>query len=61
MIGLKPDVFRKEMYSRTFETLEYVIRDAREELFTYRDILEISNRIKKVEPKRNFQNTRKIF
>ena len=28
--GLKPDVFREEMYSRTFETLDDVIREARE-------------------------------
>ena len=33
-------------YSRTFETLEDVIREAREELCTYQDILEISDRIK---------------
>ena len=52
--GLKPDVFREEMYSRTFETLEDVIREAREDLSTYRDILEISDRIKKVEPKKEF-------
>ena len=36
--GLKPDVFREEMYSRTFETLEDVIREAREELSVHRDI-----------------------
>ena len=45
--GLKPDVFREEMYSRAFDTLEDVIREAREDLSTYRDILEISDRIKK--------------
>ena len=28
--GLKPEVFREEMYSRTFDTLEDVIREARE-------------------------------
>jgi hypothetical protein len=27
MSGLKPDVFREEMYSRTFDTLEDVIRE----------------------------------
>ena len=48
--GLKPDVSREEMYSRSFDTLEDVIREAREELSIYRDILEISDRIKKVEP-----------
>ena len=36
--GLKPDVFRKEMYSRTLETLEDFIREAREDLSTHRDI-----------------------
>ena len=29
--GLKPDVFREEMYSRSFDSLEDVIREAREE------------------------------
>ena len=52
--GLKPDVFREEMYSRTFDTLESVNREAREDLSTYRDILEIFDRIKKVEPKQEF-------
>jgi len=36
---LKPDVFREEMNSRTFETRDNVISEAREELSTYRDIL----------------------
>jgi len=43
--GLKPDVFHEEIYSRTFETLDDVIREYREELSTYRDILETSDRI----------------
>ena len=43
--GLKPDVFREEMYSRTFDTLEDVIHEAREDLSTYGDILKISDRI----------------
>ena len=33
--GLKLDVFREDMYSRTFDTLEDVIREAREDLSTY--------------------------
>ena len=33
---LKPDIFREEMYSRTFENLDDVVREAREELSTYR-------------------------
>ena len=63
MSGLKHDVFRDEMYSRSFDTFEDVIREAREDLSTYRDILEISDRIKKVELKlkRNFLNPGKIF
>ena len=59
--GLKHDVFREEMYSRTFETLEDVIREAREELSTYRDILEMSDRIKKVESKKEFSKLTKDF
>ena len=61
MSGLKPDVFREEMYSRSFDTLEDVIREVREDLSTYRDILEISERIKKVEPKKEFPRPRKDF
>ena len=48
--GLKPDIFREEIYSRTLETLDDVIHEAREELSTYRDILEVYDRIKIVEP-----------
>ena len=51
-------MFRGEIYSRSFDTLEDVIR---EELSTYRDILEISERIKKVEPKKEFSEPRKDF
>jgi len=43
--GLKSDGFREEIISRTFDTLEDVIREAREDLSTYREILEISYRI----------------
>ena len=28
--GLKPDIFREEMYSRTFENLDNVVREARD-------------------------------
>ena len=55
--GLKPDVIREEMYFRTFDILEDVIREAREDLSTYGDILEISDRIEKVD----FLNPGKIF
>jgi len=43
------------------KTLEEVIREAREDLTTYRDILEISDRIKKVEPKKELSKPRKDF
>ena len=45
--GLKPDIFREEMYSRTFENLDDAVREAREELTTYREILDIWDRVKK--------------
>ena len=61
MSGQKPDVFCEEMYLRTFETLEDVIREAREELSSYQDYLEISDRIKKVEPNKEFSKPRKDF
>ena len=52
--GLKPDIFREEMYSRTFENSDIVVWEARKELSTYRDILEISVHVKKSEPKKDF-------
>ena len=58
---LKTDVFREEMYSRTFETLEYVIREAREELSTYRDIWKYLIVLKNWNLIRNFFNPRKDF
>ena len=54
---MKPDIFREEMYSRTpttFENLDDVIREAREELSTYCDILEILDLVKKSEPENVF-------
>ena len=59
--GLKPDIFREEMYSRTFENLDDVVREAREELSTYRDILEISDRVKKSEPKKEFGKEKREY
>ena len=58
---MKPDIFREEMYSRTFENLDDVVREARGELSTYRDILEISDRVKKSEPKKEFGKVYKEF
>ena len=49
------------MYSRTFKTLHDVFRKAREELSTYRDQLEISDRIKKGELKKEFSKPTKDF
>ena len=51
--GLKLDIVREEMYSRTFETLD-IICEAGKELSIYRDILEISDRIMNNEPKKDF-------
>ena len=59
--GFNPDFYREEMNSRIFETLDDVIREAREQLSNYRDILKISDRIKKVEPKNEFSKPRKDF
>ena len=49
----------EEMYSRTFENLDDVVRETREELSTYRDILEISDRVKKSEPKMDFSKDKR--
>ena len=48
-------IFREEMYSRTFETLDDVVREAHEELSTYRDNFrrEILDLVKKSEAKRS--------
>ena len=46
--GLNPEV-----YSRAFETLVEVMDETRHELVDHRDIIEISERIKRPEPKRD--------
>ena len=51
--GLKPEIFRDEIYSRAFETLVHVMTEARRELANYRDIMETSERIKCPEPKKD--------
>jgi len=53
VIGLKQEVFREEIYSRAFETLVDVMAETRHELANYRDIIEISERIKRPEPKKD--------
>ena len=47
------------MYSRTFEILDDVVRESREDLSTYRDILEISDRVKKSEYKKILEKKNK--
>ena len=49
------------MYSRPFEDLDDVVHDAREELPTYRDILEISDTVKKSEPKRSLPKRKRTI
>jgi len=50
--GLKPDLFREEIYSRSCETLQEAMDESRAELSTYRDILEITDRVKKADVKK---------
>jgi hypothetical protein len=50
--GLKPDIFKEEIYSRACENMRGVINEAREELATYREVLDISDRMKKSEVSR---------
>ena len=51
--GPKPEVSREEIYSRAFEALVDVMAKPRHELANYRDIIEISERIKRPEPKKD--------
>ena len=53
--GLKPDLYREEIYS-SCETLHEAIDKSRAELATYRDILEITDRVKKADVKREKKN-----
>ena len=59
--SLVADIFREEMYSKTFENLNDVVREVREELSTYRDNLEISDHVKKSEPKKDFGKDKRNF
>ena len=54
-------LFREEMYARSFENLDDVIREAREELRTYRKITDIFDRAKKSEPKKEFTKEKKDY
>ena len=49
---IKPDIFREEIYSRSFETLVDVMAETRHELANYCDIIEISERIKRPKVKK---------
>ena len=49
------------MYARSFENLDDVIREAREELGTYRKIMAISDRAKRPEPKKEFTKEKKDY
>ena len=51
--GLKPKIFREEIYSRAFETLLDVMAETKHELANYRDIMEIFERIKRPEPRKD--------
>jgi hypothetical protein len=51
--GLKPEIYRDEIYSRACENLRGVINEAREELATYREVLEITDRMKKSDVKKS--------
>ena len=53
--GLKPDLFR-EIYSRSFEMLQEAMDESRAELSTYRDIFEITDRVKKADVKKEKRN-----
>jgi len=44
--GLKPDLFREEIFSRSCETLQEAINESTAELSTYRDILENTDLVK---------------
>ena len=55
---VKPEVFHEEIYSRAFETLVDVMVETRHELANNRDIMEISERIKRPEPKKDAKDRR---
>ena len=59
--GLKPELFREKMFSQSFKNLDDMVREAREELPTYRDILEISDRVKKSESENEFTKDKRTI
>ena len=58
--GLKPEIFCEEIYSRTFEILVDVMVETRHKLANYRDIIEISEKIKRPEPKKDAKGLRMV-
>ena len=50
---LKPDIFCEKIYSRSCESLVDVVVETRHELSKYRDIMEIFDRIKRPEVKKD--------
>ena len=50
--GLKPDLFREEIYVRSCETLQEAMDESRAQLATYREFLEIGDRAKKSDVKK---------
>ena len=55
--GLKQEIFREEIYFLAFKTLVDVMAETRHELANYRDIIEISGRIKLPESKKEAKDT----
>jgi len=51
--GLKPDIFSEEIYARSCESLVDAMAETRNELSNYREIMEISDRIKRPEVKKD--------
>ena len=52
VMGVKPDSFREEIYSRSCETLQEAMDESKDKLSTYRDILEINDRVKMADVKK---------
>ena len=52
---LNPEIFKEEMFSMSCDTLVEVMAATRADLATNRDILEISEQIKKPEVKKDFK------
>jgi hypothetical protein len=60
--GLKPDIFRAEIYSRTFQNLDDVIRaESPRKCIFLSCYSEISDRVKKAEPKKEFGKEKRDY